>query len=120
MAFPNASRALANPSNVENEFYRSLYIGGYEFIYSLVLLIFPLITSIKYRVFSAKYNWILIPLLLFFILNIVVASYFIGICIMLLSCLLIFIDSKSIFKLAFTICIIATVFLYLKMIYLRH
>lgn len=114
MAFPNASRALADPSNVENEFYRSLYIGGYEFIYSLVLLIFPLIASIKYRVFSAKYNWILIPLLLFFILNIVVASYFIGICIMLLSCLLIFIDSKSIFKLAFTICIIATVFFVLK------
>lgn len=117
--FPNASRALADPSNPEKDFYKSMFIGGYEYIYSLVFLVMPLLMVAKEKGFSANFRLFAFLVLLFGITNIVVASYFIGIILTLVSVLLTFVNTKNVWKALTTFSMVAILLLLLKDIILE-
>lgn len=77
--YPGASRLLAGTKEyyvVEREFYKSMNIGGYDFIYSIVFLSFPIFMLVRYKIKPIK---VYALLLVIFVLTVFVSSYFIGI-----------------------------------------
>ena len=115
LAYPGASRSLADPSNEFNSFYRSLFIGGYEYIYSIVFLVLPIVVVLKYRIISNIYLRIFCILLLCFLGTIIIiASYFIGIIITSFILLLYFVKFDKIYKFLLTLIVVVFLFLSLK------
>lgn len=75
LLFPGASRLLAS-ENVENSIYRSLFIGGYDFIYGLVFVVLPLYVYLK-RTLHRKIFYLFC--LTVFLVSIVTGAYTIAI-----------------------------------------
>lgn len=112
LMFPNASRILADVSNPYFSKCKSMLIGGYDFIYSLVLLVFPISLLVKTKGASIGIKIVMIFVLSFFCANILIASYFIGIILTVLSLLLALSSARNIFA-TFFVTLFLFFFLYI-------
>lgn len=114
ITYPGASRLLAGvvkAFEAERTLYKSLNIGGYGFIYSLVFFTMPLLLMIKYKVLCGVWNWIYFGLL---VSTVVVGSYFTGILLMIAMIFCAMIEPKRLDSYILSIIIICVAMLVLK------
>ena len=105
LQYPGASRLLASSGLndyyvADREFYRTINIGGYGFVFSLVFLSMPILLF-----WRKKKNVVLLIFLALLVSTVFVASYFIGIILMVAMIVFGFINPKHIWQFFILICL---------------